>query len=160
MHKKWVLELKDLDVNAQITHIRKILRDLGMKGNKMSISQAENIRNRRELADELGNVTYPFPREDRENANELLLAPDDVQRFGKAIVSGKPFQSKSPTKKGGEEDDDDSDEESGSYSDREQPVVVSELGKLLFQSGSDRARTTRAKASWPSLRTRAPTTTD
>ena len=53
MHKIWSKELDGLDPNSQITHIRKILTDLGMKG-RMSTEQAIRIRDRREFAQELG----------------------------------------------------------------------------------------------------------
>ncbi|KAH9057449.1 hypothetical protein EDB87DRAFT_1099126 [Lactarius vividus] len=107
VRKLWSKELNGLDPDSQITHIRKILRDLGMKG-RMSTEQATRIRNRREFAQEL----------------------DDVQRFGRAVAAGKPFEtegtSKRVSKRGGDQDkipDDASDQESGSASDRQQPVV-------------------------------------
>ena len=49
----WAKELNGLDLSSQITHIRKILNDLGMKG-RMSMEQATRIRERREFAQELG----------------------------------------------------------------------------------------------------------
>lgn len=53
MRKMWTKELNGLDHNAQVTHIRKILSDLGMKG-RLSTEQAIRIRDRREFAQELG----------------------------------------------------------------------------------------------------------
>ncbi|KAI9440823.1 hypothetical protein H4582DRAFT_1498347 [Lactarius indigo] len=107
VHKIWAKELNGLDLDSQISRIRKILRDLGMKG-RMSMEQAIRIRDRREFAQEL----------------------DDVQRFGRAVAAGKPFEteatSKHVSKRGGDKDkilDDASDQESGSASDRQQPVV-------------------------------------
>ncbi|KAI9458425.1 hypothetical protein BJY52DRAFT_1186904 [Lactarius psammicola] len=107
VHKIWAKELNGLDLDSQIIHIRKILRDLGMKG-RMSMEQATRIRDRREFAQEL----------------------DDVQRFGRAIAAGKPFEtdgtSKRVSKRGGDEDkksDDASGHESDSASDRQQPIV-------------------------------------
>jgi hypothetical protein len=106
--RMWAKELNGLDLSSQITHIRKILSDLGMKG-RMSIEQATRIRERREFAQEL----------------------DDVQRFGKAIAAGKPFETRGTSKRvskgAGDEDnkpdDDASGQESESASDRQQPVV-------------------------------------
>jgi len=107
VHKIWSKELNGLDVNSQITHIRKILSDLGMKG-RLSTEQATRIRDRREFAQEL----------------------DDVQRFGRAIAAGKPFESEGTSrhvpKRGGNKDeksDDVSDKDSESASDHQQPVV-------------------------------------
>jgi len=107
VHKIWAKELNGLDPNSQITHIRKTLTDLGMKG-RMSTEQAIKIRDRREFAQEL----------------------DDVQRFGRAIAAGKPFETQGTSKRvprsGGDEDekmDDVSDQESESASELPQPVV-------------------------------------
>ncbi|KAH9074919.1 hypothetical protein EDB83DRAFT_1880588 [Lactarius deliciosus] len=107
VRKMWAKELNGLDLDSQIAHIRKMLRDLGMKG-RMSMEQATRIRDRREFAQEL----------------------DDVQRFGRAVAAGKPFEtegtSKRVSKRGGDKDeipDDASDQDSESASDRQQPVV-------------------------------------
>lgn len=107
VRKMWAKELNGLDLDSQIVHIRKMLRDLGMKG-RMSMEQASRIRDRREFAQEL----------------------DDVQRFGRAVAAGKPFEtegtSKRVSKRGGDKDkipDDASDQDSESASDRQQPVV-------------------------------------
>lgn len=107
VRKMWARELNGLDFDSQITHIRKILSDLGMKG-RMSAEKAAKIRDRRELAQEL----------------------DDVQRFGRAVAAGKPFETKDTDKRvlrrGGGKDqkpDNTSGEESESASDRQQPVV-------------------------------------
>ncbi|KAN0132810.1 hypothetical protein V8E53_009481 [Lactarius tabidus] len=107
VHKIWSKELNGLDLNSQITHIRKILTDLGMKG-RMSMEQAIRIRDRREFAQEL----------------------DDVQKFGNAIAAGKPFDSQGTSrrvsKRGGDKDDNPdeaSDQESESVSDHQRPVV-------------------------------------
>lgn len=64
----------------------------------------------------------------------MVACPDDVQRFGRAIAAGKPFEtgtSKRVSRGGDEEDkiipdDDASGQESESSSDRQQPVVVSD----------------------------------
>ncbi|KAH9024965.1 hypothetical protein EDB84DRAFT_1505661 [Lactarius hengduanensis] len=107
VRKMWAKELTGLDLDSQIVHIRKTLRDLGMKG-RMSMEQATRIRGRREFAQEL----------------------DDVQSFGRAVAAGKPFQTEGPSKRvskrGGDKDkipDDASDQDSESASDRQQPVV-------------------------------------
>lgn len=116
VHKIWSKELNGLDLNSQITQIRKILTDLGMKG-RMSTEQAIRIRDRREFAQEL----------------------DDVQRFGNAIAAGKPFgaqgTSRRVSKRGGNKDgdpDDASDQESESASDHQQPVVVNNARRSIM----------------------------
>ncbi|KAI9456107.1 hypothetical protein F5148DRAFT_1324351 [Russula earlei] len=106
VRKQWARELDGLNANAQITYIRKILRDLGMVG-RLSLEQAREIRARRELAQEL----------------------DDVQKFERAIVSGKPFKTESASrrvaKSGNNADDayDSSDSGSKITSDHERPQV-------------------------------------
>lgn len=65
----------------------------------------------------------------------MIACPDDVQRFGRAIAAGKPFESEGTSRRvsksgGGDKDeqpDDGSDQESESASDHQQPVVVSDL---------------------------------
>ncbi|KAN0109130.1 hypothetical protein V8E52_009652 [Russula decolorans] len=76
VRKQWARELDGMNVNAQIAHIRKILSDLGMVG-RPSMEQAREIRAQRELAQEL----------------------DDVQKFERAIVSGKPFKTENTTRR-------------------------------------------------------------
>ncbi|KAH9968415.1 hypothetical protein BGW80DRAFT_1338390, partial [Lactifluus volemus] len=107
VRKQWTRELNGLNDSAQIAHIRKILGDLGMVG-RLSLDQAREIRARRELAQEL----------------------DDVQKFERAIVSGKPFKTESPRKrvpKGDIDEASDANDTSGSSSasesDREPPKV-------------------------------------
>ncbi|KAI9444357.1 hypothetical protein BJY52DRAFT_1194449 [Lactarius psammicola] len=53
VQKKWGEELHGLDFDSRVAHIRKILHDLGMRG-QMSMEQAKRIRGRCELAQELG----------------------------------------------------------------------------------------------------------
>jgi hypothetical protein len=53
VRKQWARELNGLNASAQITHIRKILSELGMAG-RLSLEQAREIRAQRELAQELG----------------------------------------------------------------------------------------------------------
>jgi len=105
MRKQWARELDGLNTSAQITHIRKILSDLGMVG-RLSMEQARDIRAQRELAQEL----------------------DDVQKFERAIVSGKPFKTESTSRRAAKRsscnvDDasDGSNSESQSVSDHEPP---------------------------------------
>jgi len=108
VRKQWARELAGMDTtNVQIAHIRKILSDLGMVG-RMSMEQAREIRAQRELAQEL----------------------DDVQKFERAIVSGKPFKTESPRRRVAKRDGDsaedpnnDSDSGSESVSEREPPKV-------------------------------------
>jgi hypothetical protein len=61
----------------------------------------------------------------------MIACPDDVQRFGRAIAAGKPFESEGMSrrvsKRGDDKDekpDDVSDQDS--ESDHQQPVVVSD----------------------------------
>ena len=97
---------------------------------------------------------------------DTLDHPDDVQKFEKAIVSGKPFKTESPkrrvVKKDGdtaEDPNDSSDSGSESESEREPPKVVS-CNLLLILSYSNPIRITRGEVSWRSYRTKARTTTD
>jgi len=105
VRKQWARELNGLDTSAQITHIRSILSDLGMVG-RLSLEQAREIRAQRELAQEL----------------------DDVQKFERAIVSGKPFKTERSSRRvaktsGDNADDADDGSDSGSEdaSDHEPP---------------------------------------
>ncbi|KAI9432150.1 hypothetical protein BJY52DRAFT_1199332 [Lactarius psammicola] len=72
VQKKWGEELKGLDLDSRVAHIRKVLHDLGMRG-QMSMEQAKVIHGRCELAQEL----------------------DDAQRLGRTIPSRsrEPFES-------------------------------------------------------------------
>ncbi len=72
----------------------------------------------------------------------MVACPDDVQRFGRAIATGKPFESEGTSKRvserGGDKDkksDDASGQESESASDRQQPVVVSNPVGPCFHIG-------------------------
>lgn len=73
----------------------------------------------------------------------MVTRTDDVQRFGRAIAAGKPFETREPSKrvsKGDDEedkkpDDDTSGQESESASDRQQPVVVSDPPCPCFHVG-------------------------
>jgi hypothetical protein len=73
----------------------------------------------------------------------MVACPDDVQRFGKAIAAGKPFETRGTSKRvskgAGDEDnkpdDDASGQESESASDRQQPVVVSDPPGPYFHIG-------------------------
>lgn len=63
----------------------------------------------------------------------MIACTDDVQRFGRAVAAGKPFETeetgKRVSRRGGDEDkkpDDASGQESESASDRQRPVVVSD----------------------------------
>ena len=54
VRKVWAKELKDCDTTSQqITHLRGMLAELGMKG-RFSLEQAKSIREKRELAQEIG----------------------------------------------------------------------------------------------------------
>ncbi len=98
--------------NAQIAHIRKILSDLGMVG-RMSMEQAREIRAQRELAQELGACSFGELTRERKVV-EILGYLDDVQKFERAIVSGKPFKTESPRRRVAKRD-----------GEREPPKVVS-----------------------------------
>ncbi|KAJ3558837.1 hypothetical protein NM688_g688 [Phlebia brevispora] len=65
VRKVWSRELKDMSERDQISHIKRMLADLGMTG-RLSIEKAKAIRAKRELAQEL----------------------EDVQEFEKAVLSG------------------------------------------------------------------------
>jgi hypothetical protein len=56
VRKVWARELKDLDTpSRQISHIRGVLSELGMKG-RFSMEQAKAIKAKRELAQEMGEL--------------------------------------------------------------------------------------------------------
>ena len=60
MRKVWSKELKGCETpSSQIAHLRKLLADLGMTG-RYSLSQAEAIRAKRELAKEMGKAVMHF----------------------------------------------------------------------------------------------------
>lgn len=89
-----------------------------------------------------------------------------MQKFEKAIVSGRPFKTESPkrrmVKRNGdtaEDPNDSSDSGSESESEREPPKVVS-CNLLLILFYSNPIRITRGGVSWRSYRTKARTTTD
>lgn len=62
----------------------------------------------------------------------MIACPDDVQRFGRAIAAGKPFESKGISRRLSKSDEKDekpdevSDQDSESASDHQKPVVVSD----------------------------------
>ncbi|KAI0259421.1 hypothetical protein BC834DRAFT_846777 [Gloeopeniophorella convolvens] len=69
VRKQWTREFSGMSaLSAQIAHVRRMLTDLGMVG-RPSMEQARAIREKREMAQEL----------------------DDVQKFSRAIVAGRPF---------------------------------------------------------------------
>ena len=130
MRKQWTRELDGLNTGAQIAHIRKILSNLGMVG-RLSMEQAREIRAQRELAQELG-AWLDLP------ARELKVIDisrflDDVQKFERAVVSGKPFKSKNTNRRleksdGGNADttnDSSGSESEDASADREAPKIVS-----------------------------------
>jgi hypothetical protein len=58
---------------------------------RLSMEQAREIRAQRELAQELGACSLPStPRGHR--IIDLSRFPDDVQKFERAVVTGKPFR--------------------------------------------------------------------
>jgi hypothetical protein len=93
--------------------------------------------------------------------------PDDVQKFERAIVSGKPFKTENTTRrlaKRGDSKADNANDISGPGSesesvDREPPKMVS-YNSILVLSILIFVRITRGEVSWHSYRTRAPTTND
>jgi len=97
----------------------------------MSMEQAREIRAQRELAQELGACSFGELTRERKVV-EILGYLDDVQKFERAIVSGKPFKTESPRRRVAKRDGDsaedpnnDSDSGSESVSEREPPKVVS-----------------------------------
>jgi hypothetical protein len=131
VRKQWTRELDGLDTTAQIAHIRKILSDLGMVG-RLSMEQAREIRAQRELAQELGACLDPRPPRGHKVIDTLCF-PDDVQKFERAIVSGKPFKTGNTSRRlakrsGSNADDANDSSDSGSESasvDHEPPKMVS-----------------------------------
>lgn len=55
----WSKEFKDIadDKSAQIRKLKTILSDLGMTG-RLSMEKAKSIREKRELAQELGKISF------------------------------------------------------------------------------------------------------
>lgn len=97
---------------------------------------------------------------------DIFGYPDDVQKFEKAIVSGKPFQTESTRRRvvkgnstNADDANDDSDPGSESTSDHEPPKVVSN-NSVLTSSHSDLVRIMHGGVLWHSSRTRARTVTD
>jgi hypothetical protein len=149
-----------MDANAQIAHIRKILSDLGMVG-RLSMEQAREIRAQRELAQELGTWSGSLPGYTR--LFDTFKPPDDVQKFERAIVTGKPFKTETTgrrlAKRRGSSNADNANDSSGPGSesesaDREPPKMVS-CNSILIPSILIFVRITRGEVSWHSYRTRA-----
>ena len=63
MRKQWTKEFKDIsdDKKAQIQKLKEILSDLGMTG-RLSMEKAKAIREKRELARELGQLSPTIMR--------------------------------------------------------------------------------------------------
>jgi hypothetical protein len=133
---------------------------------RLSMEQAREIRAQRELAQELG--TWLGSLSDKQKSLILFNLTDDVQKFERAIVSGKPFKtggtsSRRLAKRGGSNADNANDSSSpGSESesaDHEPPKMVS-CNSIIVPSILIFVRITRGEVSWHSYRTRAPTTSD
>ena len=88
---------------------------------RLSMEQAREIRARRELAQELGAWSYARTHRKRDDIYAITCL-DDVQKFERAIVSGKPFETES--KRNIDDANDASDPGSDSTSAREPPKVV------------------------------------
>ena len=135
VRKQWTRELDGLNTGAQIAHIRKILSDLGMVG-RLSMEQAREIRAQRELAQELGAWSLPStPRGHK--VIDLSRFPDDVQKFERAVVSGKPFKTGGTSKrlsKSGSGNADNANANDSSSSESEDASADPEPPKMVSRS--------------------------
>ena len=58
VRKVWSKELKGIDKpSEQISHLRKLLSDLGMKG-RFSLEQAKSIKAKRDFEQEMGSYQF------------------------------------------------------------------------------------------------------
>lgn len=124
VRKQWAREFKDSTLpSEQIKRLRGILAELGMEG-RLSMEKAKEIKEKRELAKELGTPSCPL------HLHFLVLTcslVEDVQNFEAAVVSGKPFRatpdSTSMSKKAQDQSVEESaSEKSASESESEQPT--------------------------------------
>jgi hypothetical protein len=97
---------------------------------------------------------------------DTLNLPDDVQKFERAIVSGKPFKTDNTNRRLAKSSSnvDNANESSGPGSESEsaghEPPKVVSCKSILVPSILIFVRITRGEVSWHSCRTRAPTTSD
>jgi hypothetical protein len=126
------------------------------------MEHAREIRARRELAQELGTWSYVGTLGRCHDIDSVTWS-DDVQKFEKAIVSGKPFKTESVRRRVPKTNMDDanetSDPGSSSSSDPELPKVVS-VNMTPTPPYADSVRTMHGGVSWRSSRIRARTMTD
>ena len=112
VRKVWARELKDMDTpSKQISHIRGILADLGMKG-RFSMEQAKAIRAKRELAQEMGASV--IRKAMNEPVYSLLSMLEDVREFAERHAMGERAsrsKAKQQAKNAVAESDADDDEE-------------------------------------------------
>ena len=98
---------------------------------------------------------------------DTLNLPDDVQKFERAIVSGKPFKTDSPSRgiaksRGSNADNANDSSDPGSESEfaDHEPLKMVSCNSILVPSILIFVRITRGEVSWHSYRTRAPTTSE
>lgn len=119
VRKIWSRELKDMDTpSKQISHIRSILADLGMKG-RFSMEQAKAIKAKRELAQEMG-ASVVFKANDGSSVYNLLYMLEDVREFAERHANGERAsrsKAKQQAKDAAEESDADDDEENSDSED-------------------------------------------
>lgn len=122
VRKVWSKKLKDIEpISKQITHVRGILSDLGMKG-RLSLEQARTIKERREFQQELGIVFLYLTRHD------YYISPivDEVREFAaKHAGEGRPKRSTATTSKPAVSSDSESEES-------EEEVVGPRRAKVIF----------------------------
>jgi hypothetical protein len=101
IRKQWAKVFKDVDSpSQQIRILKQTLTDLGMSG-RMSLEQAKAIKEKRELAQELG-LSYSLCC----ICCILISVAEDVQAFAAATTKSKAKASEAP-----EEDEEGSEEE-------------------------------------------------
>lgn len=102
-----------------------------------------------------------------EKVIDAFNLPDDVQKFERAIVTGKPFKTENTSRrlaKSSGNNADNANDSSGpgtesESADHEPPKMVS-CNSILDPSILIFVRITRGEVSWHSYRTKAPTTND
>lgn len=99
IRKVWSKVFEGMDKpSQQIKKLKEILSDLGMKG-RYSLEQAKAIREKRELAQELGN---PNPYVHTQQVLRYLA--EDVQTFEKKVVGKKRASAQSDPEESEEDD--------------------------------------------------------
>jgi len=119
VRKVWSKVFQGIDKpSQQIKRLREMLTELGMTG-RMSLEQAKAIKEKRELAQELGWFAFCDFRFFEITAHRFCDVTEDVQSFEKSVVTGETSRTRPksrPTKS-------ESNSEEGSRNDSDEPDV-------------------------------------